>query len=244
MRILFALLCASLAFGADLPSGESLLARAVESSGGTSAYAKAQTVLMTGTIEMMGRNLKGPITLCQKGSKAYSVIELPGIGKVEEGFNGEIAWEMSALQGARIQSAEEKGAMQRAARFNLLTSWREYYKSAQTAGETEIDGHPAWKVELTPKEGKVEQFFFDKDSGLLVRIAQTIPSAMGDIPVEVTMSDYRTVEGIKTPFSMVQKAMGQVLAMHFEKVTYNADLPADRFDLPPAVQALADQKKK
>ena len=60
--------------------------------------------------------------------------------------------------------------------------------------------------------------------------------------MESEVSDYRVVDGIKTAFTMTQKAMGQVMVMHFDKVTYNAEIPPDRFDLPAAVQALADKK--
>jgi hypothetical protein len=31
--------------------------------------------------------------------------------------------------------------------------------------------------------------------------------------------------------------------MHFDKVTYNAEIAADRFALPPAVRALVEKRK-
>jgi hypothetical protein len=58
------------------------------------------------------------------------------------------------------------------------------------------------------------------------------------------MSDYRTVDGIKTPFTMTQKAMSQVMVMKFDRVTYNAEIPASTFDPPASVKALAARKKK
>ena len=42
-------------------------------------------------------------------------MDFPGIGKVEEGFDGETAWENSALQGPRILDGDEKAAAKRAA---------------------------------------------------------------------------------------------------------------------------------
>lgn len=228
---------------ADLPSGESLLERCLVKSGGAEAYAKVKSATMTGTVEIVGRNIAGSVSVYQQGDKTYTAIELPGIGKVEEGFDGTTAWETNALQGPRIKDGEEKAATVRASRLNLMGSWREYYKNARTIGEEDVEGKPAWKVELTPKEGKPEVFFFDKNSGLLVRMTQTVSSAMGEIPVDVSLTDYRNVRGIQTPFSMIQKAMSQVMAMHFEKVEWNPDLPANRFDPPPAIQALISKRK-
>ncbi|HVW83564.1 MAG TPA: hypothetical protein VHB50_02740, partial [Bryobacteraceae bacterium] len=166
-----------------------------------------------------------------------------GIGKVEEGFDGETAWEMNALQGARVKDGPEKDLMKRSSKITMLDNWRDYYTKARTVGSEDVDGKPAWKVELTPNDGKPEYFFFDKQSGLLVQMSQTVATPLGEIPVDVILSDYRVVDGIKTPFAMTQKAINQTLAMRFDKVVFNASIPAGRFDPPPAVKALLAKKK-
>jgi outer membrane lipoprotein-sorting protein len=99
-------------------------------------------------------------------------------------------------------------------------------------------------VELTPKDGTPEIFYFDQKSAMLVRMTQTFSTAMGDIPVDVVFSDYRAVDGIQTPFSMVQKAMSQTVTMHFDKVAYNTDIGADRFRLPDAVKMIVEKRKQ
>jgi hypothetical protein len=229
----------------DLPSGESLIKRCIESEGGTKAIERAQTEVMTGTVELIGHNLSGPLQIFEQGNKSYTVIELPGIGKIEEGFNGEVAWESNVLQGPRVKDGEELEAAKREARISLLGDWKDFYKSADTVGAEDVNGKSAWKVRMTPTEGKgVEQFFFDRTTGLLVKMTQTLPTALGDIPVEMTMGDYREVDGIKTPFLMTQVAMGQNMAMHIDKVTYNTKIPESRFDLPPAIKAIIEKKKQ
>jgi zinc protease len=244
MKFLSAFLLAPLLFAADLPSADKLLQLSLERSGGAQAFAKAKNAVMTGTVEMAGHNITGPVELYQEGSKSYTVIDLPGIGKVEEGFDGETAWEMNALQGARIKDGEEKSAIERSSKISLLSSWRDYYKQGKTLGSEDVEGKPAWKVEMTPKEGKPETFYFDKDTMLLVRTTATIATPLGEIPVDAMMGDYRVVDGIKTPFTLTQKAMSQVIVMKFDKVQYNAPIAADRFDLPPAVKALAAKRKQ
>jgi hypothetical protein len=249
MRLFPALVCSVVAFSAapvvaaDLPSGESLLERCLAKSGGAEAYSKVKSAAMTGTVEIVGRNITGPVSVFQQGDKTYTVIELPGIGKVEEGYDGKTAWENNALQGPRIKDGEEKAATVRSSRMNLMGTWRDYYLRARTVGEEDVEGKPAWKVEMSPLEGKPETFFFDKDSALLVRMTQTVSSAMGEIPVDVNLTDYRSVNGIQTPFTLTQKAMSQVMAMHFDKVEWNPVLPANRFDPPASIRALLDRKK-
>ncbi len=237
------MLAVSFAAAADLPSGESLLDRYIEKSGGAEAYAKAKNMSMSGTVEMEGRNISGTVTIFEEGEKSYTAMDFPGIGKVEEGYDGETAWEDSALEGPRILDGDEKASAKRAATLALITSWRKVYKDAHTSGAADVDGKPAWKVEMTPNEGKPETFFFDRDSGLLVRISAVLSTALGDIATEATMSDFRPVDGILTPFAITEKAMSQNIVMHFSKIAYNADIPANRFDLPNSVKAKRDKKK-
>jgi len=237
------LLSFSFAIAADLPSAESLLAKSVEQSGGA-AYSQLKSAQFTGKVEMAGHNITGPVSVYQKGNKSYTVIDLPGLGKVEEGFDGQTAWEMNALQGARIKEGEEKAAVERSERMNILGTWRDFYTSARTVGSEVVSGKPAWKVELTPKTGRPEFFFIDKSTGMVSRMSQTIPSAMGDIAVDVLFSDYKIVDGIQTPFTMTQSAMGQLMSMHFESAKYNAPIPDERFDLPPAVKSILDKRGK
>ena len=59
----------------------------------------------------------------------------------------------------------------------------------------------------------------------------------------MTLGGYKEVDGVLTPFLMTQSAMGQVMDLHIEKVTYNATMPPGRFDLPPDVKALAAKAK-
>jgi hypothetical protein len=170
-------------------------------------------------------------------------MEFPGIGKIEEGFDGETAWENSALQGPRILEGEEKITAKRAATLALITTWRDVYKEARTTGSEDVDGKPAWKVEMTPKEGRPETFFFDKDSGLLVRTSAVLSSPLGEISTQATMSDFRVVQGILTPFAMTENAMSQSIVMKFSKIAYNVTIPPERFALPAAVKALLEKNK-
>jgi len=96
---------------------------------------------------------------------------------------------------------------------------------------------------MIAKEGKPETFFFDRDSGLLVRISGVHTTPLGDVSAESTMSDFRPINGILTPFALTEKAMSQTIVMRFTSISYNAALPKDRFDLPAPVKALASRKK-
>jgi hypothetical protein len=242
LPILF-LVAAGMARAADLPSGESLLLHFIEASGGAAAYEKAKTVAMNGVIEIQGRNISGKVSIVEAGEKSSTVMEIPGIGRIEQVFDGQTAWEVNPLQGPRIIEGEEKSAMKHASTFALITSWREQYKEVKTLGPDTVNGSPVWKVEMTPREGQPETFYFDKETGLLVRMSATIASPLGDIPADMTISDYRLVDGIQTPFTMIQSAMGQIISMRFDKIVYNGPITDNRFEPPADVKALLAKQK-
>lgn len=237
------LFLSSPAFAADPPTGAAILDRSVAKTGGAAAYARVKNMTLTGTVEMEGHNISGPISMYQEGDKSYSVIELPGIGRIEEGSDGDTVWEVNSLQGARIKEGAERTAAIRAAKMTPLSSWREYYVSARTLGSENVAGKPAWKVQMTPKDGAPEIFYFDRASELLVRTTQTLPTALGDIPVDVVFSDYRAVDGVRMPFRMTQQAMSQTLNMRFDQIACNVAMEPGRFGLPAAVQALLAKRK-
>ena len=63
---------------------------------------------MSGTVEMAGRNISGTVTIFEEGEKSYTAMDFPGIGKVEEGYDGETAWENSALKGREFWKATRR----------------------------------------------------------------------------------------------------------------------------------------
>jgi hypothetical protein len=241
-KLAIALLLSSVPlFCADeaLPKAETVLDRSIEVTGGKAAFEKRHNEVMHGSMEFSGRGVKGTMTVYQaEPDKNLAVIEIEGIGKIESGSNGEVAWENSALQGPRIKQGDEKAGSLRDGTFNAALNWRRLYPKAETAGVETVDGHECYKVVLTPKEGKPTAEFFDKKSGFLIKTAVTRNTPMGEISAEVMADDYRKEGDILVPHKMINRAAGQEFLILVDKVDVNVELPKDRFDLPPEIQAL------
>ena len=226
----------------DIPKAEAILDKYVEVTGGRAAYDKVQTEIVTGAMEFVGKGIKASIVAYKaRPRKSYNVIEVEGIGKIEQGTDGEVAWERSAIQGPRIKEGEERASALRDAALNA--PWREIYKKAETAGVETIDGRPCYKVILTPDEGKPETRYYDKKTNLLVKGTKTVKTPMGEIPAEVILSDYKEVDGILLPLKLRQKALSQEFLIVIESVKNNVEIPKNRFDLPEDVKALVEKSK-
>jgi hypothetical protein len=76
---------------------------------------------------------------------------------------------------------------------NALMNWRVSFPST-------IDDKEVNVVQGTGAAGLIATFYFDKQSGLLVRMVRYANSAMGRVPTQIDYSDYRDVAGVKLPF--------------------------------------------
>jgi hypothetical protein len=243
MRNIF--LCAAivLATGArlaadDLPKAEAILDKYIEATGGKAAYEKNHSEVSTGSMEFVGKGIKGSVSSFRmEPNMSYTEVDIQGIGKVREGSDGKIAWSLSAMQGPRLKDGDEKAGALQAARFNAELNWRDAYK-AETTGVEQVDGKDCYKVQMTPKEGMAQTRFYDKESSLLVKMVMTVKNPMGEIPVESYVGDYRKEGGLLVAHKVTQKAAGQEIAITIENVKFNAEIPKDKFVPPDEIKAM------
>jgi len=233
-------------FAADetLPKADTVLDRYVEAVGGKAALEKHRNEVMHGTLEVVGRGLKGTISGYQAApDKQLAIIEFEGIGKIESGSNGEVAWENSVIQGPKIKEGIEKSDALREGTFNSLLYWRKLYTKVETTGVEKVEGHDCYKVVLTPKEGKPTTHFYDKESGLLIKTQATRVTSGGEISAEIITEDYRKEGDMMVPHKLTNKVAGNELLVLVTSLEFNTDLPKDRFDLPDDIQALLKKSK-
>jgi hypothetical protein len=228
----------------DLPKGEAILDRYVEVTGGRAAYEKVTSRVAEGKFSMPKMNISGPLKSYQKAPSFFYVgIDLPGAGKIEGGYDGETAWENVQMTGPRILEGDELFGRVREARMDVDVNWRDLYTSAETVALEEVNGKPAYKVIVTPKNGPVETRFYDQESGLFVRLKIRPKTQMGEIDMVATASDYREVDGIKIPFQTTVAFAGQEIVTTTDKVEHNVEIPAETFALPDDIKKLLEQRK-
>ena len=84
--------------------------------------------------------------------------------------------------------------------FDCLNLKRKYSDLSVTGIET-VNHREAYVVTGVPADDSPEELYFDKQTGLLLRKATIVPTALGDSPMEINYDDYRdTGSGVKMPF--------------------------------------------
>lgn len=244
-RFLFAgiaaLACSAFVSAADepLPKAETILDRSLEVTGGKAAYEKRKSEVTTGTFDFVGKGVKGTLEVySDTTNNQYTAINLEGVGLMESGVYNGVAWDSNPMQGSRLKDGAEKADAVRDATFNAALLWRDLYSKVETVGMEDVNGEPAYKVQLTPKSGSPATVYFGKKSGLMLKRTATAATPMGDIPMEMTFSDYKQMSGVLVPTKLLISQMGQEFEITITDQKVNTEIPKDRFVPPAEVQKL------
>jgi len=218
-----------------LPTVDAVLEKYVSATGGRAAIEKIKSRVSKGTFEIASfAGVKGTVEIYEKApNKQVAFLNIPGIGTDAEGFNGTIAWELEPDSGvAHEKSGLELASARRDAEFYGELKFKEMYPRMTLKGVEKVGASAAYVIEAVPAEGSAEHFYFDTETGLLVRHDSVEEGDGGKKPVEEYYSDYRAVDGIKVPFALRQKSPGTELTIKLTEVKQNVAVDDAKFNKP------------
>jgi len=212
----------------------------VAARGGLAAWRSVQTMSMSGKMEAGGQqNTQLPFTLEMKRTRKTR-LELDFQGQtavqVYDGTNG---WKLRPfLNRSDVEPytpEELKQASDQADLDGLLIDYAAKGSKVQLEAMDRVEGRDAYKLKLTLKDGQTWRIWIDAETFLDVKI-DGFPRRMdGKMrPVEISMRDYRSVQGVMVPYVLETAVEGvkQTHKMTIEKVVVNPNLDDSRFAKP------------
>jgi hypothetical protein len=204
---------------AKLPTVKEVLDKYVQALGGREANEKIQTRVMKGTVELAPMGVKGTGEVYQAApDKSYNKITLGGIGDLIEAYDGTTAWAINPIQGNRDKTGSELLQTKLAAAFHRELNFEKLYPKMQVKGIEKIGDKEAYVIFAEPTGLDPQTFYFDRQTGLLLREDATLISPEGKTSVKTFYEDYREIDGIKLPFK-IRAVMPQ-----FEATTVMTDV--------------------
>ncbi|MCU0273987.1 MAG: outer membrane lipoprotein-sorting protein [Acidimicrobiales bacterium] len=224
-------------------TAERLLDLHAEAMGPKDAFAAVRTVVARGTLELVGMGVTGAITvILARPDRSLVEVTAEELGTMRSGTGGDVAWELSDLQGPRLLEGSEKAFALRGSLVDAPWRWRDLYRSVELQGTEVVDGVDCDRLLLHPVEGKPETWFLNRSTHLQVKTVMTLQHAMGEVQVETTAADYRRVGGVLFPFRTTQTMLMQEMVTDFETLEVNAEVPEEKL-LPPAeIRALLERE--
>jgi zinc protease len=221
-----------------LPSVDVILAKYVQALGGEAAIKKLNTRIIQGSLEVPGMGTSASWELNAKApNKRLTIMEVQGFGKVLEGYNGKVGWSQNAQTGAALKTGDELVRLKRDADFYRDLKFKEFFPQMNCTGIEKIGETEAYVIEAKPTEGRPEKFYFDRRTGLQIRNESEMESQGAMAKIAVSFEDYRTVDGVKFPFTVsmdITMGNGQAAKAALKCREYKHNVPIDdaKFDQP------------
>lgn len=212
-------------------TAEQVLEKSIQAMGGRTAMGKITSTWMKGTLQIQG--IAGTFEIHQKTPNKYFMVQnLQGVGEFKQGYDGKIGWAQDPMSGVRKLEGAELEMTKREARHNAPLHWKELYKKVELLGTRKVGGATTHVVRMTPVKGKPVTQYFDAKTFLLVKVDMTVESPQGTVPTETFLSDYRTVNGVKFPFTLRQRVASMEVSMKVTEVKNNVPMKDSIFTKP------------
>ncbi len=186
------------------PSVDSILDKFIQAIGGPERLANLRSFVAKGTYQGYDTDSeKVPVEIFSKGPDQRAMIVHLRIGDSTTTYDGHAGWiaapdrplPLLTLGGEDLDGIRLDAESAFPARIKeILGRWRAGFPRAAIADrEVQI-------VQGTAAGGSRVKLFFEKQSGLLVRMVRYTDTAVGIIPTQTDYSDYREVDGVMMPF--------------------------------------------
>jgi zinc protease len=222
---------------AATPTVDQIIDHYVAAIGGRAAIEKLTTRASMGTIEVPAMQLSGTVLIHEKApDKILQVVLIHG-NAFRQGFDGKTGWSDDPADGTRVLEGVALDESRRDADFFHPLHLHEIYPKLTFAGQEKIADRDAYVLEGTSEgEAEPDKMYFDVQSGLAVRIVSHRHTPDGEANLQEDFQDYRPVDGIELPFTIIQSGGSSDFTIHIGEIHHGVSLDDSEFAPPKPEQ--------
>jgi photosynthetic reaction center cytochrome c subunit len=184
--------------GGTPPSVDEILTKYVTALGGADAIGKVTSRVMKGQILVGGSGT--PIEVYTKAPNMRVTITHSAQGDSYTAFDGKTGWMGSTGRPAREMNASSSAASSLDAEFSLALHLKEMYPQMRRGRPETVNGVLCDMVNGQAPGKPAVRLYFERESGLLLRLVRYTDTPMGRLPTQIDYADYRNSGGAKIPF--------------------------------------------
>ena len=220
---------------ASLPSGAPVLAKYIQAIGGQAALDKVTSRVENGQA-LVPQGGAMPITIYTKApDQRVSVVHTPR-GDSVTAYNGQAGWLNFPGAPPRKMSAADRLAAKLDAEVFYPTQLATQFAELKLEPHSEkIGDHDTDVVVGLTKGQPPVKFYFDRSSGLLLRMVHYTDTPLGLLPIQLDFADYREVAGVKTPYRWTLGRPSGSFTIQIDKVEQNVAVDGAMFVEPKIV---------
>jgi photosynthetic reaction center cytochrome c subunit len=214
------------------PSGDTVLAKYIEVLGGQEALDKVTTRVEKGNVLMPGgRQL--PIEVFAKSPAQRVSVLHTSTGDSVTAFNGQDGWLAAPGRPLKEMSASERDGARLDATVFFPTHVAAMFDELKLQPQPENVGSRSASLVVGLNKGQPPvNFYFDQQSGLLVRMVHYTDTALGLNPTQLDFSDYRESGRVKTPFRWTIARPSGSFTVQIDQLQDQVPIDAEKFTKP------------
>jgi outer membrane lipoprotein-sorting protein len=220
---------------AQAQTADEAVEKALAAMGGRAALTKLHTRVITGTITVWapGVDIPGAVEMSYKApnlARSLMKLDLSSFGGqemvIDRRCDGKTAFEINSQTGVKEITGNQLENMLNASFPSPFLNYKQAGARVEVAGKEKLGEKDVIVLVYTPKIGSVSKLYFDAQTWQLVRSVGkvNVPEAGGEIEQTTDPSDYRDVDGVKIPFTLVMSNPVQSVTIRIQKVAHNTPL--------------------
>jgi outer membrane lipoprotein-sorting protein len=211
-------------------SAEELLRAHANSIGGVEAHKELTTRVLKGELRMPEQGVTAQFVIRAKApDKVRTELEIPGLGKLVEAYDGEVAWSENPFVGLMEKPAEQHAQARRQADFYRDVELFSRHESWTVQGKDTVGGRPVHVLEGKSEGGSSEILSLDVAKHWIIQ-AKTRD---GDVETTIRLDDYRDVDGVKIPFQIeLDAGSAGTFLLRVKEVQHGVALDDELFTMP------------
>jgi outer membrane lipoprotein-sorting protein len=229
---------------------DEVIAKNLQARGGVEKLKAMNSAKVTGEVEQQGAKIhivtwaKRPnmmrremdVTPPPPTPGRVSVPGTTGPMKQIMAFDGSTVWVINSMLGdspQQITGPQADMAKGDADFDSILLDYKAKGHTIELVGTEPVNGKPAYHLKITKKNGLIQQYYLDVETGLEVRTGTTVEQSGVRTEVTTDMSNYQTVDGLRMPFTMKQSVNGTPVAeVTISKWEVNVPIDDQLFRMP------------
>ncbi len=220
------------------PSADQIFAKYIQALGGAQRLANVTSFVAKGTYEGFETDdEKVPVDIYAKFPNQRSTVVHLSEGDSVRTFDGRTGWVTSTGTLLPLPVIVQSGGDLDGAMLDAFLSFPGQIKQSLVGWRTgfpatSIDDNDVDVVQGTSAEKTPVKMYFDKKSGLLLRLVRYSDTAIGLNPTQIDYSEYRDVAGVKMPFHWVVTWTDGRSTTELSSVQPNQQIDASKFAKP------------
>jgi len=185
-----------------VPTVDAIFDKYIQALGGADKLAALKTWTAKATSHLFGETNEDPAEIYAKAPNLLATVVHQREGDLARTYDGKEAWVVLPL--TVTKEYELHGGLLEGGKLDAQMAFplglKGFFKTWHVGFPTTLEGKDVYVIQGTNGPGLLATFYFDRKTGMLLRMMRAATSAVGRVPTQIDYLEYRPVAGVMLPF--------------------------------------------